>query len=93
MPLYTNASICFPAFVSCFSFDPRKPDAFVRTTPSFEGRENHKFCLVLSKMGKNIGVICSRQGIRVSKRNLIQCSFTFLANIMMYSYVSNTPKS
>lgn len=81
MPLYTNSAICFPALVSGFSFDPRKPDAFVRTAPSFEGRENHKFCLVLSKMGKNIGIICLGQGIRISKRNLIQHPFTFLASI------------
>lgn len=58
MPLYTNASICFPAYGLCFSFDPRKPAAFVRTTSSCEGRENHKLCLFCLKWGENTGIIC-----------------------------------
>lgn len=81
MPLYTNASICFPAYGLCFSFEPRKPAAFVRTASSFEGRENHKLCLFCLKWGENIGIICLGGASEFSKRNLTQCSFTFLAVI------------
>lgn len=67
MPLYTNASICFPAYGLCFSFEPRKPAAFVRTASSFEGRENHKLCLFCLKWEENIGIICWG-GIRIFKK-------------------------
>lgn len=81
MLLYINFAICFLVLVLGFSFDLRKLDVFVRIVFLFEGRENYKFCLVLFKMGKNIGIICLGQGIRILKRNFIQYLFIFFVNI------------
>lgn len=87
MPLYTNASIWFPAYGLCFSFKPRKPAAFVRTASSCEGRENHKLCLFCLKWGENIGII-SLGGIRIFKKDsdsvfihtVIRCILAFIVH-------------